>query len=431
MYQHTDCFISYNDDFIVKQEKLSDSDTEAMPKPYPLDSSSPLFVSPKKPRAESFVLQTIQKLVSTDFLAQQNKKKPFIIIRGPKRFSEDPIKVKLEPEKKLMDNNRKEHRRRRTKKQDVSRIIVKEEAGTEVKLEEGLIQVKCEEIGEQGQKKMVQMIRNRISAQNSRDRRKMHMQSLEEGKDVLAQENQRLWSEKTSLLKEVLKLEQSNNKLMAEREKLLKKKKKKSEKLTCVTCSKNSQETSQAGFSKADLDDLWKNVGMIGGQEDFSGLSEEQRELGFSIGISMGMAMIECMKGSSEDMVKVKSLSHGSRKTEACTAFEGEFEEEEDFFFGRKFSRSTLASPNLSSLTQGSFISEDYELNKPALTSFWDSVNMMNEGKIMEKGEKKFSIDFQKKVMMENVIDGGALKQRTSPLAAKGGSVRLLNGQEF
>ena len=78
MYPHTDCFISYNDDFIVKQEKLSDSDAE-LPKPYSLDSSSPLFLSPKKPRAESFVSQTIQKLVSTDFLAQQNKKKPFII----------------------------------------------------------------------------------------------------------------------------------------------------------------------------------------------------------------------------------------------------------------------------------------------------------------------------------------------------------------
>jgi len=56
----------------------------------------------------------------------------------------------------------------------------------------------------------------------------------------------------------------------------------------------------------------------------------------------------------------------------------------------------------------------------------------MNEGRILEKGEKKFSIDFQKKMMMENVMDGGALKQRMSPLAAgKGGSVRLLNGQEF
>ncbi len=288
-----------------------------------------------------------------------------------------------------MDNNRKEHRRRRTKKQDLGRIIVKEEAGVDVKIEEGVFQVKCEETGEKSQKKMVQMIRNRISAQNSRDRRKAQMQALEQGKDVLSQENQKLWSEKAILLKEVLKLEQSNNKLMAEREKLLKKKKKKTnEKLTCVTCEKNSKEGGdQAGFSMADFDDLWKNVGMIGGQEDFSGLSEEQRELGFSIGISMGMAMIECMKGADEKgkvvlrslfteslIVKVKSVSHGSRKTEACTAFE-EDEEEEDFFFGRKFSRSTLASPNLSSLTQGSFISEDYELNKPALTSFWDSVN--------------------------------------------------------
>jgi len=75
----------------------------------------------------------------------------------------------------------------------------------------------------------------------------------------------------------------------------------------------------------------------------------------------------------------VKSLSHASRKTEACTVFEEEEEEfeEEDSFFGRKFSRSTLASPNLSSLTQGSFISEDYEFNKPALTSFWDSVKVV------------------------------------------------------
>ena len=297
----------------------------------------------------------------------------------------------MEPDKKLMDNNRKEHRKRRTKKQDASRIIVKEEAGAEVKLEEGVIRVKCEETEEKSQKKMIQMIRNRISAQNSRDRRKAQMRALEEGRDVLTVENQRLWSEKATLLKEVMKLEQSNNKLIAEREKLLKRKKKKNCSLECLTCLKNPQETSQAGFSMADLDDLWKNVGTIG-QEDFSGLSEEQRELGFSIGMAMGMAMIECMKGSNEEgkrggldrefdgiwIGKVKSLSHASRKTEACTVFEEEEEfEEEDSFFGRKFSRSTLASPNLSSLTQGSFISEDYEFNKPALTSFWDSVRVI------------------------------------------------------
>jgi len=433
MYPHTtDCFISYNDDFIVKEEKLSDSDPQ-LPKPYPSDDPFPTFISPKKTRSESFAELTIQKLVSMDFLTSLNKKRPFRIIRGPRRGREDEIKVKIEPEKKLMDNNRKPRRRKSVKKEeDSSQIIVKKEAGIFDEESEVSCGIKDNEVP--SQKKMVQMIRNRISAQNSRDRRKAQLQALEDGKDELSVKNQRLWDEKKSLLKEIKKLEQSNNKLLEEKERLLKKKKKNS--FSCMNCSgKGATKVAKAGFQVADLEDLWKNMETMGlvGQEDYFGLSEEQKELGFSIGMTLGMAMMECMKSSpnnNNEGSEKKGTSNGSKRT-TCSMFQ-EKEEEEEIEFGRKFSRSTLASPNLSSLTHSSFISEDYELNKPALTSFWEMSKKTgnDEEKIMGSGEKKIWIDFQNKVMKENVMDGGSWKQRTSPLA-KGGSVRLLNCQDF
>jgi len=447
MFPHTtDCFISYNnDDFIVKEEKLSDSDPQ-LPKPYPSDDPFPFSLSPKKTRSESFAGPTIQKLVTMDFLASVNKKRPFIIIHDAKRSqgTEDPIKVKIEPEKKLMDNTRQPRRRKSVKKEDSSRIIVKKEAEEESGKD-------TEETGEQSQKKMIQMIRNRISAQTSRDRRKAQLKALEDGKDELSVENQRLLDEKKSLLKEVKRLEQSNHKLLEEKERLLKRKKKNNTSLTCANCSgkgaKEVKEAQKIGFSVTELEDLWKNMetmGVLGfkeSQEEYLRLSEEQKELGFSIGMALGMAMMECINGpaaaASTEGSEKKGSSHGSTGRTACSLFHEEKglkeEDEEDQFFGRKFSRSTLASPNLSSLTNNSFISEDYELNKPALTSFWETISEKNKNEDAKgKGEKKIWIDFQNKVMKENVMDGGSWKQKTSPLA-KGGSVRLLNdcAQDF
>jgi len=437
MYPHTiDCFISYSDDFIVKEEKLSDSDPQ-LPKPYPSNDQFPTFISPKKTRSESFAEVTIQKLVSMDFLASVNKKRPFRIIRGPTRSQADEIKVKIEPEKKLMGNNRKARRRRSVKKEeDSSQIIVKKEAG--ICDEESEISSGSKEHEGQSQKKMVQMIRNRISAQNSRDRRKAQLKALEDGKDEMSVQNKRLWDEKKGLLKEIKKLEQSNQKLLEEKERLLKKKKKGS--FTCVNCSgKGAAKAAQAGFSLGDLESLWKNMETMGlvGQEDYFRLSEEQKEIGYSIGMTLGMAMMECMKGGPNNEGSKKGTSNGSKRT-TCSMFQEKEHEEEEMEFGRKFSRSTLASPNLSSLTHSSFLSEDYELNKPALTSFWETISSGNrksgndeeEEKAMGNREKKIWIDFQNKVMKENVMDGGSWKQRTSPLA-KGGSVRLLNCQDF
>ena len=69
-------------------------------------------------------------------------------------------------------------------------------------------------------KKVLQMIRNRISAQTSRDRKKAYLYQLEEVKNKMSGDNNVLKQQNISLLQELSKLKQTNKKLLQQNEEL-------------------------------------------------------------------------------------------------------------------------------------------------------------------------------------------------------------------
>jgi len=75
-------------------------------------------------------------------------------------------------------------------------------------------------LDEKTRKKMIQMIRNRISAQNSRDRKKFQMQKLEDINTGIMEENTNLLREKAALLNEIAKMQENERKLYKEIENL-------------------------------------------------------------------------------------------------------------------------------------------------------------------------------------------------------------------
>lgn len=75
-------------------------------------------------------------------------------------------------------------------------------------------------LDEKTKKKMIQMVRNRISAQNSRDRKKTHMLKLEDINHKLMSEKDALMKERTVLLDEIQRLQQANNALYEENQTL-------------------------------------------------------------------------------------------------------------------------------------------------------------------------------------------------------------------
>jgi len=75
-------------------------------------------------------------------------------------------------------------------------------------------------LDEKSRKKMIQMVRNRISAQNSRDRRKNRLQELEEINDQLNKDIKSLNQEKNGLIQQLNSLQNSNNILFQENQSL-------------------------------------------------------------------------------------------------------------------------------------------------------------------------------------------------------------------
>jgi len=75
-------------------------------------------------------------------------------------------------------------------------------------------------LDEKTKKRMVQMVRNRISAQNSRDRKKVHMMKLEDINTKLVQEKDALIKERTNLIDEMQRLQQANHALYEENQTL-------------------------------------------------------------------------------------------------------------------------------------------------------------------------------------------------------------------
>lgn len=75
-------------------------------------------------------------------------------------------------------------------------------------------------LDEQSKKKQKQMMRNRISAQNSRDRKKAYAQQLEQINEQLVEENSNLRREKQVLLEEISQLKYSESQLLNENQTL-------------------------------------------------------------------------------------------------------------------------------------------------------------------------------------------------------------------
>lgn len=131
--------------------------------------------------------------------------------------SPESFEVKIESDDKLVS---------RTK-----RILKREKAKQRIKIkQEGNLSVTCAnsttasevvnnpDLDDKTKKKMIQMIRNRISAQSSRDRKKVYMLQLEDAQNQLMDENSKLNFEKEVLLKELRKLEETQKKLIDENE---------------------------------------------------------------------------------------------------------------------------------------------------------------------------------------------------------------------
>lgn len=225
----TDYFISYDEDINVKQEKLSDPEvslTSAFSLPSDSTSFYPSFINPTlRNMLENTDLTIKESFTIIDDIAPMKFRKPFKIIRPKREPSADSIEVKIEPEKKVITNSRREYRREVAKKKSLKKKEAKSflsTYGTNL-TPEGLSNLN---IDEKTGKKLLQMIRNRISAQNSRDRRKAYLQSLEHAKDVLLKENENLGEEKNDLYQELKRLQEANMKLLKEREGLLKQGKK-------------------------------------------------------------------------------------------------------------------------------------------------------------------------------------------------------------
>jgi len=237
----TDDFISYNEELLVKQEKLSIDD----------DSIIGSSTSESTPPYPSSMNQALQNLLNTDeqsltlepftyasLFSAPPKKQPFKIIRTQKPEVQKPtvtetFEVKIESEDKLVSRTKRIMKREKAKQ----RLRIKQEASPALSsvnskyIPDGFDNP---DLDDKSKRKMVQMIRNRISAQNSRDRKKAYMVQLEEAKNVLAEENNKLNAEKGVLLKQLKKLEKTQRKLQHENQGL-----KKCWEENCQKCGQN------------------------------------------------------------------------------------------------------------------------------------------------------------------------------------------------
>lgn len=216
----SDHFISYDEDFTVKQEKASDPEVSfTLPFSLASDSTSfyPSFINPSLRNMLENSDLTIKQSIHIEEKQTLKRSKPFKIIKPKRESLNDPIEVKIEPEKKIITNSRREYRREVAKKKCQRKKEAKSFLSTYGAnlTPEGLSNLN---VDEKTGKKLLQMIRNRISAQNSRDRRKTYLQTLEHAKDVLLHENNHLSEEKNDLFEEVKRLRETNMRLLKERE---------------------------------------------------------------------------------------------------------------------------------------------------------------------------------------------------------------------
>jgi len=162
------------------------------------------------------------------------------------------LEVKIESEEKILTKSKLIMKREKAKLRAKSKL----ESPIFTKIESNISTVE-EPVSEEPvegktKKKMVQMIRNRISAQNSRDRKKAYLTQLEEAKTKLFTETLRINNEKAVIANEMMKIKQANKKLAAENQEL-----KLKNALGCVNCQQRSGDFS---LEHQSLDEMVHNV---------------------------------------------------------------------------------------------------------------------------------------------------------------------------
>ena len=214
--------------------------------------------------------------------------------------------MKVQPEKKLLSNNRREYRRQvaaQKKAQKRSEIIRQSPSPCSAVLSEELSTIS---IPGKTQKKVVQMIRNRISAQNSRDRRKVYVQSLEQTRDMLNDENVKLSDDKAKLIEQVKRLGKANAKLLKENQSL----KKENKNILCKDCQGSMDKLHQCG-AEAKLAEYLSEQGDLVAP-DFKNLSQVPKSLlkfSFSLGIVLSLIMLIQLNQQRDPSVNSKQIS--------------------------------------------------------------------------------------------------------------------------
>lgn len=195
------------------------------------------------------------------------------------------IEVKIEPEKKLINNSRREYRREVAKKKTQKKMEAKNFSFTP-KLSLSPDSFDSLSVDDKTGKKMLQMIRNRISAQNSRDRRKAYVNTLEDSKDILYQENLSLSVEKSKLLEEMQRLKESNALLLKERQQFLK----------GQGQSTESAQSTESSMEQLKIDNYLSKLGMK---------PKQGMGMAFSLGLLLSVSMM--MQINEQNMLKLNS----------------------------------------------------------------------------------------------------------------------------
>jgi hypothetical protein len=215
----SDNFISYDNNFDVKLEKSSDHEISlGSPTIGTCESTPNLFPAAFSPSLQSLLNKSVS-LTITDLMESKEVKKkrlPFTIIKAKKETTdmENYLEIKIEPEEKLLNKSKlimkREKAKLRAKNRQDKPLILKLEADSQS-------EITTSGNGEQKKnKKVIQMIRNRISAQTSRDRKKAYLSQLEDIKNKLHTDAFTARQENRMLVEELSKLKEENYKLTQE-----------------------------------------------------------------------------------------------------------------------------------------------------------------------------------------------------------------------
>lgn len=171
-----------------------------------------------------------------------------ILVKPQKEEPTEVLNIKIEDEEKLVSKSKRILKREKAKQRSQLKLepMSLPSPTSSMCLPEGFSDCNMDD---KTKKKMAQMIRNRISAQNSRDRKRAYVWQLELSKTKLAEDNQKLAQDKTELLNEIKRLEDFRIKLLEENKGI----KKNLNLPFCGSCNFGCKETQLSGLNPIPL----------------------------------------------------------------------------------------------------------------------------------------------------------------------------------